>query len=315
MDTMTIKTLSKVKDIEHKRIRTKKILSNTSTVVWKIFRAVFLFGLCFILLYPLTYMLSVSFRDMKDVYDPAVIWIPKNFTLANIKDVTQVMNYFQALRTSLQVNIVSSLLQLAICAITGYGFARFSFKGKKLLFSVMIFTIVVPPQVIITPIYLGFKSINLLNSPSTFYLMAALGCGIKSGLFIYLFKQFFSGLPRELEDAAAIDGCGFVSCFIRIMVPNAVPVFITGAVLSIVWYWNDYYMGSMLMNNHETVTMALVKLPSSLRLVSGYDIVDPYKIITRMQAGSLLTIAPILVFYIVIQRFFVQGIERSGIVG
>lgn len=310
-----MKCMETVQNRELKRYRNQKRVFRASRAGWKIFRFLLLFGLCFILVYPLLYMLSMAFRDIRDVYDPSVIWVPKHFSLATIREVIEVMHYPKALLNSLQVNIVSSLLQTIVCAVTGYGFARFKFRGRNLMFGIVLFSIIVPPQVTITPLYLSFKAVSLLNTPMTFYSMALLGNGLKAGLFIFLFRQFFRGMPQELEDAGAIDGCGFFSCFGRIMLPNATPVMITTVVLSIVWYWNDYFMGSMLINGHETVTMALVNLPAALRVAGGYQISDPYKFITSMQAGSLLTIAPVLLFYVIIQRFFIQGIARSGIVG
>ena len=101
------------------------------------------------------------------------------------------------------------------------------------------------------------------------------------------------------------------------MIPNVRSGMLVVVVLSLVWYWNDYFLGSMFISNHRTVMMELVNLPSGLRMLGGYEsaATDPLKIITHMQAGSLLAIAPVLGFYILIQRFFIQGVERSGIVG
>ena len=142
-----------------------------------------------------------------------------------------------------------------------------------------------------------------------------MGAGIKSGLFIFIFRQFFRGLPKELEDAAAIDGCGFVGCFLRIVIPNAVTVFIMASLLSVMWYWNDTFTSSMFLTNMKTVTIALSGLSSQATLITGGATADPFQIITMMQAGSLLCILPLLLLYLLLQRYFVQGVERSGIVG
>ena len=119
------------------------------------------------------------------------------------------------------------------------------------------------------------------------------------------------------NDAVQIDRRSFLGCFWRIMIPNVRSGMLVVVVLSLVWYWNDYFLGSMFISNHRTVMMELVNLPSGLRMLGGYEsaATDPLKIITHMQAGSLLAIAPVLGFYILIQRFFIQGVERSGIVG
>lgn len=294
----------------------RKTKSKISAAAWWIFRGALLFGLMFIILYPLLYMLSMTFRPTEQIYDPTVIWVPKSLTLENLKNAIELMDYPSALLVSLRINIVSALLQVAICAVTGYGFARFRFRGKNLFFMLVLVTILVPPQIIVTPLFMTFRTLNILNTAWTFYLPAVLGAGLKSGLFIFLFRQFYRGLPKELEDAAAIDGCGFFGCFLRIIIPNAGPVFITTGLLSVVWYWNDYFMSSMYLNNTDSIMTALVKLENSATQLSGGGAsVDPFQIITLMQAGSLLAILPILVLYLFLQRFFVQGVERTGIVG
>ena len=293
---------------------------------WSIFRGMLLFGLCFVLLYPLLYMISVAFRPTKELYDPMVIWIPKTFVLDNIIDAYHAMSYPRAVLATIQLGGVSAALQVISCALVGYGFARFKFIGRDLLFSLVIFTIIVPPQIIIIPIdFFGIGKIvgwitgtpwqvNLLNTRWTFYLPAMLGTGLRSGLFIYMFRQFFRGLPQELEDAAHIDGCGPFETFIKVMVPNASGVFLTVGLFSMVWYWNDYFLSSMYFTRVNTVSVALAGLQNSLSLV-GFDIQDPTTLITRMQAGSVLAVAPLLIIYIFLQRYFTESIERTGIVG
>ncbi len=312
----------------------KKTAVRSADIAWKILRAFLLLGLSFVLLYPILYMVVMTFRPAEDIYDPTVIWISNRLTLENLKNAVAIMNYKSALLNTLLINLVSSLLQVMVCSLTGYGFARFQFRGKNLLFAVVLFTIIVPPQIISTPTYINYQffdffgigsllyaltgldiRVSLINSVFAFYLPAVLGAGLKSGLFIFLFRQFYRGLPMELEDAAAIDGCGFAGCYLRIMLPNAGTILLTVLILSSVWYWNDYFMSSMYLSTKETVTTALVNLEGNSAVLTGDVSPDPYKIVTLMQAGCLLTILPLLLVYIVLQRFLVQGVERSGIVG
>lgn len=308
--------------------------SKCAGVVYRLFRAVLLFGLVFILVFPLLYMVSMAFRPITEIYDPSVIWIPKHFTLDNFKEVFGLMKYPETLLTTLKVNIVSALLEVAVASITGYAFARFEFRFKKVLFAIVLLTIIVPYPILLNSLYLHFKNfdlfgilsiagwisgknmtVNLLNSPLTFYLPAVLGVGLKAGLFVFMFRQFFKGMPKELEEAAYIDGCGFGKTFLQIMLPNAVPVFITSLVLSSVWYWNDSFIGSMLMSNHRTVMVALTNLNSQILSAEQNVSLDPFLVVTRLQAGCLLAILPALLVYLIIQRFFVQSVDRSGIVG
>ena len=304
--------------------------------VYSLCRAVILAGLSFVLLYPILYIFSMAFRPSDQVLDPLVVWIPQSFTMANIRQAFSGMQYMESLWQSVRISLVSSLLSVAVYSLVGYGFARFSFRLKKLCFAILIFTIILPPQALLIPQYLENSyfdfffigrlvglftgtplTVNILDSVWAFYLPAICGFGVRSGILIFIFIQFYRGLPKELEDAAYIDGCGPLRTFLRIMLPNALPALITVLLFSVVWYWNDYFLGSMFISNHRTVMMELVNLPSGLRMLGGYEsaATDPLKIITHMQAGSLLAIAPVLGFYILIQRFFIQGVERSGIVG
>ena len=136
---------------ESTKLRTKKIAYKVTGILWKIFRAALLIGLSFVILYPLIYAITMTFRPADQIYDPTVVWISKSLTLDNLKTTFQLMDYPKALLNSLMVNVISSFLQVAICAFTSYGFARFEFKGKNILFGLVLLTVLVPPQVIITP--------------------------------------------------------------------------------------------------------------------------------------------------------------------
>lgn len=281
---------------------------------WPIFRFVILFGLSFIILYPLIFMLSTAFRPNEQMSDPSVVWIPKSFTLDNIKQVWQVMDFSNTLINTIILNLVASILQVVTCAITGYGFARFKFKGKGLLFGLVILMIIVPPQITTIPLYLQFNKFHLIDSGATMYLPALFANGIRAGLFIYIFRQFFRGLPKELEDAAYLDGCGPFKTFLIIMCPNAMTSFLTVFLFSIVWYWNDYYVSSSFFTQNNTVALMLKNLDTNLvqQLFDGQS-VSVRQIIVWLEAGCLLSITPILIMYIFLQRYFIEGVERSGL--
>jgi multiple sugar transport system permease protein len=320
------KSITKLKN----KYTAKKVLNKSANVSWKLYRFLILFGLSFVLLYPLLYSLSVAFRPYDELFDPSVIWIPKTFTLYNIKDAFQAMDYPNSFMRTVKLNIVSSLLQVVSCALTGYGFARFKFKGKNLLFALMLFTIIVPSQTIIIPMYVSFRyfdffglgkiislitgssgTVSLIDTNWTFYIPSIFGVGLRSGLFIYIFRQFFRGLPRELEDAAYIDGCGPLSTFLRVMVPNSMQAFLTVFILSVVWHWNEYFLTSMYFLNKWTIATSLTGMTNRLS-DTNYN---PYAFVSKMQAGALLAIIPVLIMYIVLQKYFTESIERTGIVG
>ncbi|MBQ3924247.1 MAG: carbohydrate ABC transporter permease [Firmicutes bacterium] len=312
----------------------KKATGKLAHYAWAIFRTLLLIGLSFIIIYPVIYMFSMGFRVPEEVMDPSVVWIPRTLTLNNFKMTIDLMKYWDALKQTVLFSILSSLLAVASCAITGYGFARFKFKGKKFLFVLVLLMVIIPSQTTIIPQFIQFRyfdffgigkivqlitgklwSTNILDTGWSLYLPAIFANGIRAGIMIYIFRQFFRGLPKELEDAAYIDGCGPVRTFIQIMIPLSSAAFITVFLFSFVWYWNDYYVSGMFFSNIGTVSVRLSGLRSLLSMSQASVSFDPYSIITYMQAGCLLTIAPPLIVYIIFQRFFTQSIEKTGIVG
>ncbi len=306
--------------IKKTALNRSRLLTGTYKTVWSIVRAVLLIGLSFIILYPLIYMVSIAFRPLDELFDPSVVWIPKHLTLKNIKFAMEKMNMLKPVGTenslfnSVVVNLLSALLQVASTAFVGYGFARFEFKLRGFLFGVVIFTMVVPVNSIIIPLFLNYRNRHLLDSYFAFYIPAILGQGIRSGLFIFIFRQFFKGMPKEFEDAASVDGCGGLRTFLQIFVPNAGPAFLTSFLFSIVWYWNDYYYSSMFFPTKQTVSLALAGLRNLLSTDATVGR-DPYQLLISLQAGSFLVCIPLLLMYMFLQRYFVQSIERTGIVG
>lgn len=300
-------------------------------VVWPIFRFLILFGMCFIILYPMIFMLSTAFRPNEQMNDPSIVWIPKSFTMDNMRETYRIMKYGTTALRTVELNLVASLLQVITCSITGYGFARFEFKGKNILFALVLAMILVPPQIITIPLYLEFayfdlfgiiplfnggNDINLINTGWTMYLPAMFANGIRAGLFILIFRQFFRGLPKELEDAAYLDGCGPFKTFIKVMVPNAKTSFLTVFLFSIVWYWNDFYVSSSFFNQNDTVALMLRNLQYDLTAqLFNNQPPGTRAMIVWLESGCLLTIAPILVMYIFLQKYFIEGVERSGLVG
>lgn len=314
-------------------LQRKKLSYKLTKIVLVVFRTLMLIGLCFILLYPILYMLTMTFRPPEDIYDPSVVWVPKSLTMENINKVMELMEYWKVLWNSVQINLLSSLIQMIPCGLMGYALARFKFPGSKLMFGIVLLTIIIPPQLTIIPLartigifdFFGIGKLGLLfggeawttslmDTPFAFYVPAIFGAGIKAGLFVFIFRQFFRNLPKELEDAAAIDGCGFFQTFIRVIVPNALTICLTILILSVVWYWNDYYYSSMFVPNFSTVSLKLTQIPNLYTAAENVAL-DMFDVVTLSQAGALLTILPILLMYIVLQRWFVQGVERSGLVG
>ena len=313
----------------------KRSLADAGQLGYKLFRFILLFSMCFIILHPVIYMTSVAIRQSADLYDPTVIWIPKHFTLDNFSMVIDALDYWKLLGNTMLFSVLSTLFSVISCALAGYGFARFKFKFKGILFALLIFTIIVPPQIVSIPLYLQYAdfdvfgltsliemftgseiTIKLLDTPMTLFIPALLGSGLRSGFLIYVFRQFFRGMPAALEDAAYIDGCGVFSTFARIIVPNASGSFLVVSLLSFVWYYNDYFFTSMYFSHTPTVSVGLAGLKSMLSsMMEGDQTADPYSMITQLQAGCLITIIPLIIVFFFLQKRFIKSIEHSGIVG
>ncbi len=320
------KRLESLTPEEQKYLKRKRAFD----AVWPIARGLIVFGLCFIIIYPLLFMVSAAFRPRAEMNDPTIMWIPKHFILSNIVDAWKAMDFGNTLVNTLVLNIGCSILQVLTCALTGYGFARFKFKGKNILFFIVILMILVPSQIILIPQYMFFRYfnplgiyhaitgnyINFINTGVTMYLPALTANGIRAGLFIFLFRQSFRGLPKELEDAAYLDGCSPFRTFVQVMVPNAGSTFLTVFLLSVVWYWNDYYVSTSFFTDNKTIALMLKNLDANLtRLIFGNETPNVRELIVWMEAGCLISILPMLILYICLQKNFTEGIARSGLTG
>lgn len=311
------------KEKEHRKLMPKEQLSylkrkKLTDAVWPVFRTLILAGLCFVILYPLLFMISCAFRERNDMNDPTVMWIPRHFTLDAIKETARAMDLGNTLVNTLFINIGCSFCQIISTAVTGYGFARFQFKGKKILFAVVILMILVPPQVILLPQYDLFKALGVINTAWTMYLPAMTANGIRAGIMIFIFRQFFRGLPRELEDAACLDGCGPFRTFLVIMMPNALSSFLTVFLFAVVWYWNDYYVCNAFFSSNRTLALTIKNIQPVLNAALFNDAslrVSAREYVVWTQAACLMSISPMLLMYVFLQKHFTEGIERSGLTG
>lgn len=310
-------------------------LAKWSARGWALVRAVLVIGISFIILYPLIVKFSVSIMDERDLYDITVKYIPKHFTIENYKTAWQFMNYPKAFWNSFSLSMLASVMQLISCTLIAYGFARFNFPLKNLIFGLVIVTLVVPPQTIMIPLFLHFrffdvfgiikaitgqKGINLLDSYWPFVLMSLTGSGMKNGLYIYILRQFFRGMPRELEEAAYVDGSSTLRTFATIMLPSAVPMMVTVFLFSFVWQWNDSFYSSLFLQKLLVLPMALSALAQNINQYYYWEYgqmanMSPAYASMMNNTGSIMLVVPLFLIYLFAQRYFVESIERSGIVG
>ena len=286
-----------------------------------IFRLAFVVGACFLILQPLLTKISVSFMSVKDVYDQTVKVIPKEFTLTNYSDALVISRFWANLARTIALCLVVALTQTFSCTLVGYGFARFKFKGANLLFVLVIICMVVPTQVVLIPQFLNFKMVHMTGGYWPFFFLGITATGARCGLYIYLVRQFFRGIPKEVDEAAAIDGAGPFKTFFLIMLRSAVPIMVTIFLFSFVWQWGDntytnlFYSGNTLAKMLNSIAYAFdqKQAAGTVSVVSAADQYAYENIVTA--TTTLMCIIPLLILYMFTQRFFVQSIERTGIVG
>jgi len=292
-----------------------------SKVAGFIFRLAFVIGACFLILQPLLMKVSVSFMSVKDVYDQTVKVIPKVFTISNYSDAVIIARFWGNLGRSFLLCLVAGLTQTFSCTLVGYGFARFHFKGRDMLFVLVIICMVVPTQVVLIPQFLNFKMFNMNGGLWPFICLGLTACAARCGLYIYLVRQFFRGIPKEVDEAAAIDGAGPFKTFFLIMLQSAVPIMVTVFLFSFVWQWGDntytnlFYSPNTLAKMLNSIAYAFdqKQTTGTVSIIAAQD-KEAYKDIVTATT-TLMCIVPLLVLYLFSQKFFIQSIERTGIVG
>ncbi len=307
-------------------------------LIWTIFRYVILIGISYIILFPFFTKIASSFMGPDDFVDATVKLIPKNFTFDTYKYIFLENKYMQALGNTTLLSVGASLLQTFVCAMIGYGLAKFKFKGNKLLFVLVIFSMIIPHQTLQLSLFMKFRyfdvlgiiqllgggsrilpqlnvtggvtSINLTNTFWPLALLSATGLAFKNGLYIFMMRQFYRGVPNELEESAYIDGSGIFSTFVRIILPLSVPMMITIFLFAFSWQWTDTFYTSLFWTRSSVVLMKnVIAIPESLNIT--YAGSNMYNAAIRNTCG-LMIIAPLVIIYLFCQRYLIQGIERSG---
>ena len=298
----------------------------------KVTRAILMFGMCFMILQPILNKISISFMEEQDIYNPMVIAIPEHFTTANYELAATFMSYSESLKNSLIIALTVSVLQITVSTLVGYGFARFEFPFKKFWFACVILVIIIPPQIISTSLHLHFRyfdifgifesmmgeTLNLRGSVLPYYLMSA-GCmGLKNGLYIYMIRQFFRNIPKELEEAAYVDGCGTLKTFIKIMLPDAKPILTSCFLFAFVWQWTDSFYSKMFLGNTKLLSTQLAIIGDRLsayvkNILQQASTASVGYTNCIVSTGTLMVIVPLIILYLFAQKGFVESLSSSGI--
>jgi len=310
-------------------------LRRVSNGLWFIIRTLLIASLAFLILNPVFIKGITAFKDVADYADPTVFYIPKHPTTEYLKTMLEFLDYAPTLLRSLAFTTINALLQTLACAFTAYSLARFKYKLRKAVFIMVILTMVVPSQTTLIPLFLQFKffdirnilsalllappsgGTDLINTPWPILLLSMTALGLKNGLFIFIFRQYFRNLPVVLEEAAYIDGCNPMRAYFSIVAPCSVTMLVTVFLFSFVWIWNDNLFTSYLAPDMGIMSSKLNGIGWRIGYYLGSTALDSTGFLSSVygSVGVLLHMIPVLLLYIFAQKFFIQSIERSGIVG
>ena len=290
---------------------------NGGKLILSIFRYALILCIGMIILMPLLEMISGTLMSPDEVGSPVSKWVPASFSKEHIYVAFKMLNYPKALLYTIGTTALQVLLQILSAAVTGYSFAVLMLPRYLFFRSFDIFGIIEA---------ITGSPLNMLGKPIVVYILDFFGMGLKAGLYIFIFRQFFRGLPRELEEAAHMDGCSFLRTLFSIIMPNAVPGIITVGVLSFVWNWNDTYYTNLFVSNKLNLMVKLLDVsgdPENTIAAIGSKIPASFVFNTKstlyqgsiLTAGSLLVILPLIVMYMFVQKRFVESASNAGIVG
>ena len=286
-----------------------------------------LITIAFIYLYPVLYMFSQSLMGSSDLLDSSAKWIPSEIVGQNYSDAIATLDYWNSLWKNVQIAVLPTILQVFVCSMVGYGFARYKFPGKKIWMGILILSFLLPSQTIDMPNYLLFQDLKMMDGTlKPFLLLAALGQGFKSVLCILIFYNFHRQVPQSLIEAAEIDGAGHIKAYFRIAIPLSTAAIVCVTLFSLVWYWNETYLGRTYLGYGHTRAEGLTTLMIELqKFEDSYNVTfdarassvtSTNKLNDAIKmAGTMLTIAPLLLLYLVLQKQFVESVDRAGITG
>ena len=323
-------------------------------VIWYIFRLVLLIGISYVVLYPFISKIAGSFMSPTDFTDVTVRLIPKEFTLDTYKSIITELNYFEAFGNTLLLSLGCAVLQTFICCLIAYGLAKFRFRGGKIVMALVILTMIVPHQTLRQSMFEYFRyfdvcgilsllsggasvgiegidavlanihvidlegapGIQLNNTFLPLFMLSATGLAFKNGLYIFMLRQFFTGVPDALEESAYIDGSGVIRTFFTIILPLSVPMMVTVFLFACCWQWTDYFYTEKILFMQDTPLMSDIALavPASRQSIIDSGLTDKVIYDSAVKnTGGILIILPLVILFIFCQNFLVQGIERSGL--
>lgn len=252
-----------------------------------------------ITLYPFLWGLAASFKPYNEIVGGGLSLLSENFSIDNYKYIMSVGSEFMKwFGNSLAIATIGTLLNLLFNSMAGYALAKISFPGKKQLFHIILAVMMVPGQILIIPNYLILKNLGMLNSFSAVIIPAAV-----NATYIFMMRQFFLNFPKEVEEAASLDGLTRTKTFFKIVLPMAKPSLATQAIFVFMGFWNEFMKPMLYLNDPNKYTLTLGLQMFQTQYVAQWHYI---------MAASMITIAPILIMYMLFNKYFMEGVRIGG---
>ena len=301
------------------------------SIAVSVIRGLLMFGLCFMIIQPLITRFATSLMVETDLYDSTIVLLPRTLTLENYKIVADLTGFPNSMIATLWTSLLVAVLQVVSCTLIAYGFARYEFPLKKFWFACVILLIIVPPATIQTALYSYFNSfdvfgivsavsgssINLRTSIVPYALMSITTMGLKNGLYIFMLRQYFKGIPKSLEEAAYMDGCGTMHTFCKIMLPDAMPTILSCFLFAFVWQWTDIFYTRNFLSTYNTYSYQLSSIVTRMSRYfannEGQAVIVPTGRTQQLVSiGILVCCIPLIILYCFTQRTFVESLAMTG---
>ncbi len=302
--------------------------------VVSVLRLLILLAIGYIIIYPLFYMIMTSLKAREAFYASSRVWIPNILDPAySYSMAIKATDFWNSLKSTVVHELFAAIIEVVSCAVAAYGFARFEFRWKKLFMAGLFLTILIPETMIMIPrmanysrmdilgIFGGINRLtgidlrlNLIGTPWAFYLPSVFAMGLRSGILMFIYIQFFKGLPQELEEAAWVDGAGPIRTFILIALPSSGVAFITVSLFAVIWHWNDTLLSAMYLKSDYPLAVMLDRIAVTLESY-GYSGAQRPELMAILMAACVLFVAPVLILYMILQRWFIESIDHVGIKG
>jgi len=310
-------------------INPKNIINPVASLLYKLFRYALLLGVSYVAIFPIIKMVTASITVPEDYFAGSTNFIPNLPTFENFKNSQTYFNYFKHAKVTVLIALTSTVVSVFICSLIGYGLGRYKFKGSNIVYAAVLFTVIMPIQTAQIPLTYAYRwfdffsigkliglftgetvTVNLLNNLGRYLVPALFGVGLKAGIFIFLFRQFFADMPKDLEEAAKLDGCGPFKIYWKVMLPNITPVLVTVILLSVIYYWNDSLVAGM--SNLNIGTPLMVEIEKLVTMRVGVGQLTLMRREVEYYSILLSAVLPLIAVFIFCQKFFVECMDRSG---